>query len=252
VPASLKVGLLQHTPEPDRTVAVAGRLCYAPVSAGRLAEGMSDDEVRRMVGILIRSGHHSALEHASFTFAVDGISRACSHQLVRHRLASYNQQSQRYVLFGSGDDFIIPPRIAEDPTALEVFLAAMEHAREAYEQLVSLGLARGDGKESVQEDTRFVLPNAAETKIVVTMNARELRHFFQVRCCRRAQWEINRLAWAMRHLARRVSPVLFGASGPSCLDGECPEGTMTCGAPYSAEEIAGMDLGSAVYDPSVA
>jgi len=233
-------------------VAVAGRLCYAPVSAGQLAEGMSDDEVRRMVGILIRSGHHSALEHATFTFTVDGISRACSHQLVRHRLASYNQQSQRYVLFGSGDDFIIPPRIAEDPTALEVFLVAMGHAREAYEQLVSLGLARGDGKESVQEDARFVLPNAAETKIVVTMNARELRHFFQVRCCRRAQWEINRLAWAMRHLAQRVSPVLFGASGPSCLDGECPEGTMTCGAPYSAEEITGMDLASAVYDPSVA
>jgi thymidylate synthase (FAD) len=251
VPSSLQVGLLQHTPEPDRTVAVAGRLCYAPVSAGRLAEGMTDEEVGRMVAILIRSGHHSALEHAGFTFAVDGISRACSHQLVRHRLASYNQQSQRYVRFGVGDDFIVPPRIAGDPAALEVFVGAMEHAHRAYERLVAFGLERGESREAVQEDARFVLPNAAETKIVVTMNARELRHFFTVRCCRRAQWEINRLAWAMRSLAQQVSPLLFEASGPPCLEGECPEGTLTCGTTYTYEELQGMDFSTTVFDPSI-
>ncbi len=250
--ATLKVRLLQHTPSPDRAIAVAGRLCYAPVSAAELAEGMTDDEVRRLVGILIRSGHHSALEHASFTFAVDGISRACSHQLVRHRLASYNQQSQRYVPFASADDFIVPPRIAEDPAALKVFTAAMAQAREAYDRLVALGLDRGYGRESVQEDARFVLPNAAETKIVVTMNARELRHFIQVRCCRRAQWEINQLAWTMRHLAQQVSPLLFADSGPVCLTDECPEGTLTCGDPCTYEEIEQKDLSSYVFDPSIA
>jgi len=244
VPAALKVTLLQHTPTPDRTVAAAGRLCYAPVSAAGLAEEMTAEDVTRMVRILVRSGHHSALEHASFTFAVDGISRACSHQLVRHRLASFNQQSQRYVRFGEDDDFIIPPKIAEVPDAREVFLRAMAHAREAYERLVQIGMAQGHGKETVQEDARFVLPNAAETKIVVTMNARELRHFFRVRCCRRAQWEINRLAWAMRHLALGMAPVLFEGTGPGCVTDGCPEGKMTCGQEYSGAEIAAMDLTS--------
>lgn len=232
-------------------MATAGRLCYAPVSAASLAQEMPADEVERMVRILVRSGHHSALEHASFTFAVDGISRACSHQLVRHRLASYNQQSQRYVHFGSEDGFVIPPRIDEVPEARETFLAAMEQARAAYDKLVELGLARGYGRESVQEDARFVLPNAAETKIVVSMNARELRHFFSVRCCRRSQWEINRLAWTMRHLASRVSPHLFGDTGPGCVTSECPEGKMTCGQPYEEAEIGGMDHTAAVWDPSI-
>jgi thymidylate synthase (FAD) len=251
MPAELKVTLLQHTPEPDRAVATAGRLCYAPVSAASLLDEMPPDEVERMVRILVRSGHHSALEHASFTFAVDGISRACSHQLVRHRLASYNQQSQRYVYFGAEDAFVIPPRIEEHPEARQVFLQAMDQARAAYDRLVELGLEQGLGKESVQEDARFVLPNAAETKIVVTMNARELRHFFAVRCCRRAQWEINRLAWAMRYLAARVSPRLFADTGPGCMTDECPEGKMTCGSPYSENEIHGMDFSSAVWDPSI-
>jgi thymidylate synthase (FAD) len=251
VPAQLKVTLLQHTPDPDRAVAAAGRLCYAPVSAADLAEEMAADEVARMVGILVRSGHHSALEHASFTFAIDGISRACSHQLVRHRLASYNQQSQRYVHFGSDDGFVVPPSIDEHPEARETFLKAMEHARAAYDRLVELGLAQGRGRESVQEDARFVLPNAAETKIVVTMNARELRHFFSVRCCRRAQWEINRLAWTMRRLACRVSPHLFADTGPGCVTSDCPEGKMTCGRPYEEAEIRGMDSSAAVWDPSI-
>ena len=245
MPATLRVSLLQHTPSPDRTVAAAGRLCYAPVSAADLTETMSDEEVARMVRILVRSGHHSALEHASFTFAVDGISRACSHQLVRHRLASYNQQSQRYVHFGGRDDFVVPPNIAAVPEANEVFLQAMAQAREAYDRLVEIGLAQGYGKETAQEDARFVLPNAAETKIVVTMNARELRHFFRVRCCRRAQWEINRLAWTMRHLVMQKAPNLFSETGPGCVTGACPEGKMACGREYTDEEIAAMDFSTA-------
>lgn len=202
-----------------------------------------------MVRILVGSGHHSALEHASFTFAVDGISRACSHQLVRHRLASYNQQSQRYVRFGTGDDFVVPPNIDVVPEARAVFMEAMEQARDAYDRLVEIGLDQGYSNETVQEDARFVLPNAAETKIVVTMNARELRHFFRVRCCRRAQWEINRLAWAMRHLATLVAPTLFEKTGPGCVIDSCPEGKMTCGTEYSEVEIQEMDFSSVIARP---
>jgi thymidylate synthase (FAD) len=230
-------------------VASAGRLCYAPVSAAQLKEDMADDEVRRLVGGLVRSGHMSALEHAGFTFAIDGISRACSHQLVRHRVASYSQQSQRYVRFSSEEGFVVPPRIMASPEASEVFYEAMASARRAYERLVELGLAEGRGKESVFEDARFVLPNAAETKIVVTMNARELRHFFSVRCCRRAQWEINRLAWVMRHLVLGVAPALFAGTGPGCMTGGCPEGKMTCGEPYTEDEILSLDLGRSVAAP---
>jgi len=235
--AHLSLTLLQHTPDPDRAVAVAGRLCYAPVSAAELTQEMSDDDVAKLVRILVRSGHHSAIEHASFTFAVDGVSRACTHQLVRHRVASYNQQSQRYVRFDSADGFVVPPKIAADEEAQAIFLEAMEHARTAYDRLVEIGLGEGRSAESAQEDARFVLPNAAETKIVVTMNARELRHFFRVRCCRRAQWEINEMAWQMRRLVREVSPYLFEGSGPSCLYGQCGEGKMTCGEPYRPEDV---------------
>jgi thymidylate synthase (FAD) len=237
--ATLHLTLLQHTPHPDRAVAVAGRLCYAPVSAAELDREMTDADVAKLVRVLVRSGHHSALEHAVFTFAIDGVSRACTHQLVRHRVASYNQQSQRYVRFGGADSFIVPPSIAANAEAHEVFLGAMEQARAAYDRLVDIGLRDGRKKESVQEDARFVLPNATETKIVVTMNARELRHFFRVRCCRRAQWEINELAWRMRSMVRELSPYLFEGSGPPCLYGECGEGTMTCGRPYRSEDVDG-------------
>ena len=239
MPAQLKVTLLQHTPEPDRAVAAAGRLCYAPVSAAELTQTMSDEAVGKLVRGLVASGHHSALEHATFTFAVDGVSRACTHQLVRHRVASYNQQSQRYVNFGAADSFVVPPSISANEEAQVVFLKAMEDARVAYDKLVDLGLAEGRTRESVQEDARFVLPNAAETKIVVTMNARELRHFFQVRCCNRAQWEIRDLAWRMRGMVKDLAPNLFEGSGPGCLYGSCPEGKMTCGKPYKPEDVDG-------------
>ncbi len=242
MPAALQVTLLQFTPLPERAVASAGRLCYAPVGAAELKQAMSDEDVARLVRGLVRSGHHSALEHASFTFAIDGISRACSHQLVRHRVASYSQQSQRYVRFTAGEGFVMPPKVSAHTEAREVFLEAMENARRSYDKLVELGLAEGRTNESVCEDARFVLPNAAETKIVVTMNARELRHFFSLRCCRRAQWEINRLAWTMRQSVLGVAPLLFEGTGPGCMTGGCPEGKMTCGQPFTEEEVLAMDL----------
>lgn len=239
--ASLKVVLLSHTPDPERAVAAAGRLCYSSSTAAELKESMSDEEVSRLIRILITSGHLSALEHASFTFGIDGISRACSHQLVRHRLASYSQQSQRYVRFSDEEGFIVPPRIAEDSQSLAVFQKAMHSAMEAYNRLVELGQERGLKKEAIQEDARFVLPNAAETRIVVTMNTRELRHFFKVRCCRRAQWEINTLAWWMRYLVLQAAPLLFQKSGPDCLYGKCQEGKMYCGKVYTLAEVEEME-----------
>jgi thymidylate synthase (FAD) len=241
VTARLNVTLLAHTPDPERAVAAAGRLCYSASTAAELKESMPEEEVARLIKILVNSGHHSTLEHASFTFGVDGISRACSHQLVRHRLASYSQQSQRYVRFSGEEGFVVPPLIAGDAESLAVFNDAMRGALAAYERLVSLGEERGMGRETIQEDARFVLPNAAETRIVVTMNARELRHFFQVRCCRRAQWEINALAWWMRHLVLGAAPRLFHKTGPDCLFRRCREGKMYCGEEYTPAEVEEME-----------
>jgi thymidylate synthase (FAD) len=220
----LDVKLLSNTPDPERAVAAAARLCYAPVGAAELLETMSDDAVRKVLRIIITSGHTSALEHASFSFAIDGVSRALTHQLVRHRLASYNQQSQRYVSYTSEPAFIVPPEVAANPVVSAAFLDSCAASFIAYRQLLDSGVE--------PEDARYLLPNAMETKIVVTMNIRELLHFFELRCCKRAQWEIRDLALAMLELAEPVAPYIFMDAGASCRRGPCREGKMTCGEPY--------------------
>ena len=217
----MKVALLHHTPDPERTVALAARLCYSPIGAEELAETMSEQQVNRLLRKVLELGHLSTLEHASFTFAVEGVSRVLTHQLVRHRIASYSQQSQRYVK-EHDFEYIIPPSVAASPLAKEKFDLLMESIRQTYEQLLSLGVH--------QEDARYCLANATETKIVITMNARTLLHFFQLRCCTRAQWEIRRLAQTMLTEVRRVAPILFAKAGPLCeTDGICSEGELTCG-----------------------
>ena len=220
----MNVQLLSHTPEPERAIAAAARLCYAPVGAAELMETMSDDAVRKVLKIIISSGHTSALEHASFTFAIEGVSRALTHQLVRHRLASYNQQSQRYVSYTDEPAFIVPPDVAADPEATAAFLESCGASFLAYRRLLDAGTA--------PEDARYLLPNAMETKIVVTMNVRELLHFFELRCCKRAQWEIRELALAMLELIEPVAPYILMDAGASCRRGPCREGKMTCGEPY--------------------
>jgi thymidylate synthase (FAD) len=220
----MDVRLLFHTPDPERAVAAAARLCYAPVGAAELLETMGDDAVHRVLKTIIESGHTSALEHASYTFAIDGVSRALTHQLVRHRLASYNQQSQRYVSYAEEPTFIVPPAVAADPEALKRFKAANAQAFSAYRALIEAGV--------VPEDARYLLPNAMETKIVVTMNVRELLHFFELRCCNRAQWEIRELALRMLELAEPTAPYIFMDAGASCRRGPCRENKMTCGDPY--------------------
>lgn len=218
----MKVSLLQHTPEPERSVALAAKLCYSSSSIAELEEKLSQADVAAFLEKIMSLGHQSVLEHVSFTFGIDGISRACSHQLVRHRLASYSQQSQRYVTF-KGDDFpmVVPESISVSPKRSELFSRAAKAAAEAYRELVADGVPA--------EDARFVLPNAAETKIIVTMNARELLHFFELRCCERAQWEIRALAIEMLRLVKPAAPVIFSSAGPGCISGGCPEGSMTCG-----------------------
>jgi thymidylate synthase (FAD) len=215
------VQLLTHTPDPEQVVAAAARLCYSASSIDRLLE-KSRREQEVLLKKILSLGHFSVLEHASFTFGVEGISRACSHQLVRHRVASYAQQSQRYVSHKERFAAVTPPSVAADPDLKARFDSLLQDIHQVYQVLLDAGVPA--------EDARFVLPNAAETKIVVTMNARELIHFFNLRCCRRAQWEIRDMATRMLRLVRRAAPLLFAAAGPGCLNGPCPEGAMCCGA----------------------
>lgn len=217
----MKVKLICHTPEPERVVAMSARLCYSPVGAEELSEKMSDQQVEKLLTKIVDMGHLSTLEHASFTFAIEGVSRVLTHQLVRHRIASYSQQSQRYVK-EHDFEYITPPSVAGNPAAKAKFEKLMETIRETYDELVVMGVH--------QEDARYCLANATETKIAVTMNARALHHFFELRCCQRAQWEIRQLADAMLQEVRKVAPVLFTNAGPTCeTQRYCGEGALTCG-----------------------
>jgi len=214
------VRLLACTPDPEDVAAAAAQLCYSSSAIEQVLEkGRSRKEA--LLKKILSAGHFSVLEHANFTFGIEGISRACSHQLVRHRLASYSQQSQRYVSAADRFGIVVPDSIAEKPDLKARFNAFIGEAYALYEQLRAAGIPA--------EDARFVLPNAVGTKLVVTMNARELRHFFQLRCCLRAQWEIRALAREMLKLAKAAAPLLFATAGPACLSGPCPEGEMSCG-----------------------
>ena len=220
----MNVELLYHTPDPERAVATAARLCYAPIGASELMESLDEAAITKVLRTIMAGGHFSTLEHASYTFAIDGVSRALTHQLVRHRLASFNQQSQRYVAYHDGLDVIKPESIAANEEANRLFDQMIESTVEAYKAFLDAGVPA--------EDARYILPNAAETKIVVTMNIRELLHFFSLRCCNRAQWEIRELAWRMLDLVRETAPYIFKDAGPGCVRGACPEGKMSCGEPY--------------------
>lgn len=184
-----------------------------------LFESLSDEKVSGILKKVVGYGHHSVVEHANFTFAIKGISRACSHQLVRHRLASYSQQSQRYVKFEEMEH-ATPARIKNNETAKNIYDDAMKTVAKAYLELKELVPA---------EDARYVLPNAALTNLMVTMNARELLHFFRLRCCTRAQWEIRQMSELMLKEVKKVAPVIFENAGASCEQGDCPEGDLSCG-----------------------
>ncbi|MBT9135714.1 MAG: Flavin-dependent thymidylate synthase [Firmicutes bacterium] len=218
----MKVTLLEHTPSPDDLVAQAARLCYSALDIASLRERLEGEKARELVLKLLSLHHDSPLEHVSFTFGIEGVSRALSHQLVRHRLASYSQQSQRYVK-SKDFDFVTPPSIAMNPNLAAVYREAMAQMRQAYALLLTTVPA---------EDARYVLPNACATKLVATFNARSLYNFFNLRCCNRAQWEIRALAWAMLELVEEKAPAVFSAAGPDCFSERgCGEGLMSCQAP---------------------
>jgi thymidylate synthase (FAD) len=234
------VRLISHTPDPEKVIATAAKLCYSSSDVEHLMEGLTDEKVKSFLELLFNLGHESPIEHATFTFAIEGISRACSHQLVRHRIASYSQKSQRYVNEG-GFDYIVPPSIERHAYLKTMFETEMNHIQNKYDYLRAClateimndeGISKEAAAKRANEDARFLLPNACETKIVVTMNIRSLFNFFKERCCNRAQWEIREMAMQMWHLCMEVSPLIFQHAGPECITkGKCPEGKMSCGKP---------------------
>ncbi len=218
----MKVELIAHTPEPDKVCAASAFITWKKKTAAELFSELSDKEADDFLRVVMNLGHVSVTEHAVFTFSISGVSRALTHQLVRHRMASYCQQSQRYVKFGEDEiEVVIPPKIEEDEKSKEIYLKAIQNAKEGYIKLLENGIA--------PEDARFLLPNAATTNIIVTMNARELNHFFSVRACERTQWELREVATEMVRLVKKKAPVLFENAGPNCMKGPCPEKNLSCG-----------------------
>lgn len=223
----MKVELIAHTPCPDDVCDVGARVCVSqdmPV--------LGDGKRSALKGAL-KSGHESVIEHATFTFSIEGVSRALTHQLVRHRLASYSQQSQRYVNM-DGFEYVTPQTVfdvkdsfdmGDEYPSNEPLYAwdwIMREINALYRALINKGVP--------EEDARYILPNACTTNIIMTMNARELRHFFSLRCCTRAQWEIRDMANMMLEQVKKVAPTLFENAGPSCVTtGRCPEGKKSCG-----------------------
>ena len=223
---TMKVILIRHTLSPEETVALGAKLCYSKSTVEQLKEKVSQKDQGEFIDRLMAMGHESVLEHASFTFGIEGVSRALLAQLTRHRLASFSVQSQRYVGYEQGFGYIIPPRIqALGKNAVEEFQAQMSTMEQWYKEWQR---KLGSG-ESSNEDARFVLPNACETRLIMTMNVRELRHFLSLRMCERAQWEIRALATEIHRLCMEAAPALFRDAGPECLRGRCPEGEKTCG-----------------------
>ncbi len=240
----MKVTLITHTPLPEKVIASSAKLCYSAATIDTVMDGLTDEKTAAFVDMLGEIGHESPIEHASFTFGIEGVSRSLLAQLTRHRMASYSVQSQRYV-HEAMFDYVLPPEIAAIPEAAAEYRRAMKEDQEHYDSLTAIlkekhikdmlaaGMtdreaARAAEKKAI-EDARFVLPNACATKLMMTMNARSLMNFFHHRCCNRAQWEIRELAEQMFVLCYKAAPHLFRNAGPKCVHGACPEGKMSCG-----------------------
>ncbi|MDR0724189.1 MAG: FAD-dependent thymidylate synthase [Endomicrobium sp.] len=219
----MKVKLLQFTQNPERICAIAARLCYSSITIDEISQNFDRGKIEKLLSKVISSGHNSVLEHATFTFSVEGISRALLAQLTRHRIASFSVQSQRYVKFENNLEFVIPESIKNNTSLLEKYNNFLSGLEKLYKEFL---------KENIPaEDARFILPNASATKVIFTMNARELRHFFSLRTCNRAQWEIREMACCMLDLVKKEAPLLFNDAGPDCIREGCHE-TYPCGKPW--------------------
>jgi thymidylate synthase (FAD) len=213
----LKIKLLRNTADAELLCGTAALTSTKSGSPSEILEKMNMETAKRIIKHVTGYGHVSVIEHASFTFSIEGVSRAMTHQLVRHRIASFTQQSQRYVTYDTLEKYVTPPSITNSAEAKKIFDETLEKISETYQKLLKLGIKK--------EDARFILPNAAKTNIIVTMNVRELRHFFNLRCCTRSQWEIREVAIEMLKQAKKTAPALFENAGPSCVElGYCPEG----------------------------
>jgi len=222
----MKVKLINYTKNPERITAQSARLCYSASGIDELNEKLSDESIIKLIKKIIKLRHYSVLEHATFTFAIEGISRVTSHQLVRHRIASFSQQSQRYVkIKKKGFPYVIPKSIAKDEKLIKIFNEGIKKLDKIYNLFLDHDIAT--------EDARYILPQAVETKIIVTANARELLHIFKLRCCNRAQWEIRELAKRMLKEVKAIAPNIFENAGPPCISKPCPEGELSCGKPWS-------------------
>lgn len=234
----LNVTLIAHTPEPEKVIAMASRTCYSALDLEGLDKKTDAADNAAYIRRVLASGHTSIAEHASFTFGLEGVSRTLLAQITRHRVASFSVQSQRYVSVAGAEvfDYVLPPRIrALGPEAEEKFARQMKTMQHWYDEW-----SEALGQDSA-EDARFVLPGAAATRIVMTMNARELLHFFSLRMCNRAQWEVREAAWRMYELVYPLAPSVFENAGPGCARGACPEGKRTCGkAAEVREKIQGL------------
>lgn len=240
----MKVNLITYTPEPEKIIAAAAKLCYSSSEIDTLLDGLTEEKTSNFVEMLTNIGHESPIEHVNFTFGIEGVSRSLLAQITRHRIASFSVQSQRYVEEKSFE-FVTPPEIENVPEAEKIFNEQMQSSIDSYNKLadilkqkhydtfISQGInekdARFKASKKAIEDARFVLPNACTTKIIITMNARSLINFFKLRCCNRAQWEIKSVADEMLRLCYKVAPTLFKNAGPSCVKGTCSEGKMSCG-----------------------
>ena len=249
---SIYVKLLQYTPEPEKVVSAAAKLCYSSSGVENILDGLTEEKTDKFLSMLMDMGHESPIEHVSFTFGIEGVSRSLLAQITRHRIASYSVKSQRYVKEGQFE-YIMPPEIENIKEAKELYIKAMEDDQKTYNELCDILFKKhydtfikegSDEKEAKRkaekqaiEDARFVLPNACETKMVVTMNARSLMNFFRHRCCYRAQWEIRELARQMLSEVKEVAPTLFKYAGPGCVYGKCPEGSMSCGRAKEMKEL---------------
>ena len=203
----MRVELIAFTPTASGVCCDAAAICTASENGYRSLQHS------------LASGHESVLEHAVFTFRVEGISRVTLAQLTRHRLASFSVQSQRYVKL-EDPELVVPESIRTSAFAAEAE-SSMRYMLNLYHRMVEEGIPA--------EDARYVTPQSVPTSLIVTMNARELRHFFTLRCCNRAQWEIRELAEEMLKLCKKEAPVIFEAAGPGCVSGPCPEGAKSCG-----------------------
>jgi thymidylate synthase (FAD) len=216
----MNVRLISSTPNPELTIARAARLCYR----SGYDEDMTIEKAQKLIREIVARGHESVLEHASFTFLIEGISRAASHQLVRHRLASYSQQSQRYINF-KNPEFIVPLSIKENKTLMNYFLEQNRKSSDIYQEMIKMGIP--------EEDARYILPQAVASKIVLTANAREYLHILKLRLCTRAQWEIRSVAMEILKILKELAPTVFENAGPPCATGICPEGDKGCGHPWN-------------------